>query len=96
MFFHSFSESILGCFSQQHVKKKFVPKPYHFEVASAEECQCKCQERDECKYFELQNDVDCYLKNENAASVAKPNKYFIFGPKYCEGKGMRIHILLII
>ena len=29
--------------------------------------------------------MNCYLKTEGAAAKTKPNRWFIFGPKYCEG-----------
>ena len=79
-----YSLNISDCFSNQASKKRYISKPYHFKLATAKECQLKCQERQECQYFQLSNGVDCYLKNTNAVKVAKPNKCCIFGPKYCE------------
>ena len=81
---------MLGCFSKQSAKKRYVPQPYHFKVDTAEECQVKCQERGECKYFQFNNGADCYLKKETAASAAKANECCVFGPKYCRGKSQCI------
>ena len=74
---------ISGCFSKQSARRRYVSKPYLFEVATAKECQIKCQQRVECEYFQLVGGSNCYLKKASAASVAKPNNCCIFGPKYC-------------
>ena len=79
------------CFKEQHAKKSYIrTKPNSYLVNDAYECQMKCQERDECKYFEHKrkwygNEKNCWLKEEDAKKKAKYNKDFLIGPKYCHG-----------
>ena len=77
------------CFIEASVKKSYVSKPYMYELSDPFECQAKCQERPECRYFQLTclfGKCKCYLKNERAKENATPNECCTFGPKYCGGR----------
>ena len=96
---------LLDCF----YKKTAVIPEYRYDInedhepnkfKSAQECQKKCREVDECFFFQYNNkDQKCWLKTEQALLSVKTNETsnkfidkqyantndFIFGPKYCSG-----------
>ena len=83
----TFAVFILGCFSNHKVKQRYISKPYRFKVTTPKECQTKCQDREECHYFQLDYARDCYLKTASASNSKKSaNEHYTFGPKYCEGR----------
>ena len=75
---------VLDCFTKQAAKKTYVPKPYKYDISDPSECQAKCQEREECMYFQHMQGK-CYLKTREAKERAKSNNCCTFGPKYCNG-----------
>ena len=76
------------CFEEQSAIKQYISKPYSYSVHDATECQQKCQEREECGYFQFSlhtfKGKNCYLKTKNAERHVKPNNCCVFGPKHCE------------
>ena len=56
---------------------------YH-PIASADDCQEKCQSVSECKYFVFREESKtCLLKKEEAINNKRTIQNMIFGPKYC-------------
>ena len=83
-------QDISDCFKKQNAKKAYARKPYQHNVKDAYECQVKCQESDDCKYFQYKlkwrtTETNCWLKKEIAKTRAKYSIDFIFGPKDCKG-----------
>ena len=80
---------ISGCFAEDTIAlANHVSGDHSFKnINSPEECQRKCQENVECRYFVLHLKgrwKGCWMKTEGAKSTIKTRKQTIFGPKYCE------------
>ena len=84
------SNDISGCFyTETGAKDNHVTQgEKHFkDIETLDECQKKCQENDECKYFVLRtkHHKGCWLKTAGAKQTITKNTNDIFGPKFCPG-----------
>ena len=59
----------------------------HFKhVTLVDDCQNKCQQSKNCKYFVYNsNSNTCNLKSEAAVNNTQTKQGFIFGPRECTG-----------
>ena len=76
-------------------KDTLIPTAYTIaritNVASAKQCQFRCQQNPACHYFVL-NERDprknmCYLKSKNAIAEINTRAQVTFGPKFCPSGG---------
>ena len=65
------------------------------KIRNAAECQTLCQSNDECYYWTVSKNGDCYLKNANAISAISKKKGATSGPKICR-KYLICFLLILI